>query len=110
MHQPFDSISLDATSDACILTLLICEEWNDTQLFATQERINACLQWIESGELYLAHPGARGRECVIDLRSIYQPDQATFRFLEQAQTVLEDAGYGLRHGPLGSAYVEVDTR
>lgn len=108
ISQPFDSISLDATGEACVLTCVAYEVWDEARLFATQERMNACLQFIESGDIYLAHPGARGHEFVIDLRSIYRPDAATFRFLEQAQAILEEAGHGLRYGPLGSAYVDDD--
>lgn len=109
IHLPFDCISLDAGSDACVLTWVAYEVWDEAQLFATQERMNACLRCIESGDIYLTHPGAQGHEFVIDLRSIFRPDAATFQFLEQAQTILEEAGHGLRYGPLGSSYVEVDS-
>lgn len=106
--QAFDSISLDDGSDACVLTLLAYQVWDQPQLLLLQERINLCLQAIESGDITLAHPGSRGREFIIDLRTIYAPDAATFAFLTQAQTILEEAGHLLRFGPLGSSYVEPD--
>ena len=106
--QAFDSISLDNCSDACVLTLLAYQVWDQPQLLLLQERINLCLQAIESGDITLAHPGSGGREFIIDLRTIYAPDAATFAFITQAQTILEETGHLLRFGPLGSRYVQPD--
>jgi len=106
--QPFDSISLDQDSEACVLTIVVYQIWDQQQRLLLQDRINVCLQMVESGELSIAHPGSGGREVIIDLRTIYEPDAATLAFLMQAQAILDDAGHFLRFGPLGSSYVPAD--
>ncbi|MDQ7969793.1 MAG: hypothetical protein REI95_09140 [Oxalicibacterium faecigallinarum] len=106
--QPFDSISLDEYTEACVLTLVAYAVWDASECLLLQERINRCLRAIESGEVFVEHPGSRGRDFIISVRSIYAPDQETLSFLTQARSILEDAGHFLRFGPLGSGYVIPD--
>lgn len=106
MQQGFDSVSINRDSGACVLTLLDHLPWDAQHLFDLQQRINLCLRTIESGELFLSHPAAAESEFTIELRCIYAPDSEAHAFLAQAREVLDDAGYQLRFGPLGSAYAD----
>lgn len=108
-QQGFDTISLDRMSGECVLTLIDHLPWDAQHLYDLQQRINLCLRAIESGELLLSHPEAVDGdfgEFVIQLRCIHEPDAEARAFLEQASKVLDEAGYRLRFGPLGSAYAD----
>lgn len=102
-----DTVSLDRESGECRLTIVEYRPLDDILLSALQERINACLQFIESGEIYLSYPQSRDRDFVIDIRCIYAPADAAQNFFHRAQQLLDDAGYTLRVGPLGSTYADV---
>jgi hypothetical protein len=102
----FDTISLDHASGLCTMTVVDHLPWDAQHLLDLQARINDCLQYVESGEIYLSHPATRDRAFTIDLRFIYLPDQPACAFLAHAGRILEDAGYTLRFGPLGSCYAD----
>jgi hypothetical protein len=102
-----DTVSLDLASGECKLTIFEYMPWDRALLSALQSRINECLQFIESGEIYTSYPQAQDRDFVIDIRCIYAPDQGAQNFLNTAQQVLDEAGYALRFGPLGSTYADV---
>lgn len=106
-QQGFDTISLDRASGACVLTLTDHLPWDEQHLYDLQQRINLCLQAIESGELFRTHPAAAGGDFVIVLRCIHEPDAQAHAFLEQASEILDEAGYCLLFGPLGSTYGDI---
>lgn len=99
-----DTVSLDLDSGQCKLSIFEHMPWDRALLSELQGKINECLQFIESGEIYTSYPQARGRDFVIDIRCIYAPDQGAQNFLLTAQQLLDEAGYLLRFGPLGSTY------
>lgn len=104
---PADTVSLDRVSGACKLTIVEYRPLDDIVLSALQDRINACLQFIESGEICLSYPQSRDRDFVIDIRCIYVPGAAAQDFFSRAQQLLDDAGYALLFGPLGVTYADV---
>lgn len=104
-----DTVSIDPLSGECKLTIFEYMPWNDSLLSELQNRINACLQFVESGEIYLAYPQTQNRDFVIDIRCIYAPDRQAQDFLVTAQQALDEAGYLLRYAPLGSSYAD-DTK
>jgi hypothetical protein len=101
-----DTVSLDLESGECKLTIFEYMPWDRALLSELQSKINECLQFIESGEIYTSYPQAQGRDFVIDIRCIYAPDQGAQNFLSTAQQLLDEAGYLLRFGPLGSTYAD----
>jgi hypothetical protein len=101
-----DAVSLDLASGECKLTIFEYLPWDRAHLGTLQDKINECLQFMESGEIYTSYPQAQGRDFVIDIRSIYAPDEGALHFLTTAQQVLDEAGYLLRFGPLGSSYAD----
>ncbi|HEV7856342.1 MAG TPA: DUF6572 domain-containing protein [Herminiimonas sp.] len=104
-----DAVSLDLASGECKLTIFEYLPWDRAHLGALQGKINDCLQFIESGEIYASYPQSQERDFVIDVRSIYAPDDGAQNFLSTAQQVLDEAGYLLRFGPLGSTYAEAES-
>lgn len=99
-----DLVSVDAESGALLLSIIDCLEWDEAHLFALQQRLNDCLAFIESGEIFAAYPGAAERDFMIDLVFTYRPTPEVSDFLAQAEAVIESAGYLFRYGPASSGY------
>lgn len=108
--NPADMVSLDRELGLCNLIIVAHDPWAEAQLLDLEGRINACLQWVESGEIYLAYPAAQSCEFVINLQFVYAPNEETQQFLAEAQNVLDDAGYALFFGPLGNEYASDEVK
>ena len=63
-----DAIGIDKVSGAVHLTIADALEWDADHLRLLQEKLNAYLAFVESGELYSAYPSAAERPVVLDLR------------------------------------------
>lgn len=103
-----DFIGIDPVSGAVCLTIADALEWNADHLRLLQDKLNAYLAFVESGELYSVYPSAAGRPVVVDLRLRRRPDAEATLFLEQAQALIGSAGFELRYGPSDSGYVHDD--
>ncbi|MDR6469191.1 hypothetical protein J2777_002919 [Paraburkholderia graminis] len=66
-------------------------------LWLLQEKINAYLRFIESGELYQNYPDARDAKCEIELVAKYPLSVGGVRFFEQARSVVQAAGFELSY-------------
>ena len=110
IEQPhaIDRLAVDPVSATCTLTIIDHLAWDEphvqAHLQALQAKINRCLQFIQSGEIFIADPDAADCELVIVVRAIHAPTMAAEQFIEAARSVLEDAGIGLSILPFGSAY------
>lgn len=105
VEQPVDLVTLDQASGVVHLKILDHQPWSESHLAELQDRINRCLQWVESGQFFLQYPQASGCDFVIDLQCIYAPDESALIFLREASQVLDEAGYLFGWQPLGSSYV-----
>ncbi|CAL62518.1 Hypothetical protein HEAR2387 [Herminiimonas arsenicoxydans] len=103
---PADMVSLDREFGLCNLIIVDHAPWDEVHLLSLEARLNACLQWVESGEIYLVHPAAQACEFVFNLQFIYAPDAQACAFLNSARDILDEAGYSLYFGPLGSSYAD----
>lgn len=99
-----DSIVIDQAFGICTLNIIDPLSWDVDHLEDVQSKINNSLQFIESGEIYIAYPDSRGLDFAIHVQFIYEPDVQAKQFLAEAQSVLEDAAYALTFGPLGTDY------
>jgi hypothetical protein len=90
-----DIISIDKEENA-VLTISDHLEWDEANehLLILQAKINSYLGAIESGELYLKYPNAKGKNICIRVVALYEPNVDGFKFLESVKEVLIDAGYG----------------
>ncbi len=106
-----DSIIIDREFGICTLNIIDPLPWTDDEdhLAGLQSTINNSLQYIESSEIYIAYPASRGMDLAIHVQFIYEPNEGAQQFLAEAQNVLDDVGYALTFGPLGSAYANVAT-
>ena len=94
-----DTIDIIGTTSEgkVILTISDHHPWHETWHFQLlQDKINAYLQFIESGQIFDDYPNATGRELIIETVLKYQPTIEATLFLDKAKEVIEDAGFGFQ--------------
>lgn len=69
------------------------EAWH---LQLLQDKINAYLQFIESGQIINDYPAAAGKEIIIEAALKYEPTDEATSFLEKAKKVITSAGIGFQ--------------
>jgi hypothetical protein len=78
-----------------ILTISDHHSWDETwHLQLLQDKINAYLRFIESGQILEDYPNAEGKEVVIETVMKYQPTSEATSFLEKANEIIKSAGFG----------------
>jgi len=100
-----DALGVDPASGTLQLTLEAPQPWNWDQLVALQDRINACLAFVQSGDVFLASPEALDLDIQIDLVMTYRPTDEVMGFLQQAEAIIEDAGFLFGFGPPAGGYM-----
>ena len=94
-----DFVALDTKTNEALLVITDHLEWTDDDkwskehMFLLQEKVNAYLGFIESGDIYQRCPEARGRAIVIRVVSKYPLSEEARRFCEKIRSFLADAGY-----------------
>lgn len=82
-----------APQGTVVLTISDHYSWDETwHLELLQDKINAYLQFIESGQIFEDYPNAVGRTIVIEAVMKYQPSFEAILFLEKAEKIIEGAG------------------
>lgn len=80
-----------------VLTISDHHSWEETwHLQLLQDKINAYLQFIESGQIFEDYPNASGRELIIETVMKYEPTLDATSFLEKAKEVVTGAGIGFQ--------------
>jgi hypothetical protein len=98
-----DFISIDRNDN---LVLTVCDhlEWDDEleHLFALQEKLNAYLSFIESGEIYERYPHDRAKNIVINVVCLHEINETSMALFREFQQVVQGAGFKLtiEHTPL----------
>jgi len=73
------------------------DSWDETwHLQLLQDKINAYLQFIESGQLLDDYPTAVGRELIIETVMKFEANEEGTSFLEKAKEVVTKAGIGFQ--------------
>jgi hypothetical protein len=95
-----DIASLDREANVVCLTVSDHLPWAASldHQFILQEKLNAYLRFIESGELIEKFPDYEGLPVLIDVRFLHAPDEAALLFLGKAQTAIEKAGFSFSYG------------
>ena len=94
-----DAVGVEKTTGDIVLTIADYLDWESSEarhLQMLQEKLNAYLRFIESGELLEFYPDAAGRRPVISLVGRCEPSAAALRFLAAARQSVEAAGFGFR--------------
>jgi hypothetical protein len=94
-----DFVGIDKASGDLWLTISDHLPWDENEgnhLILLQDKLNAYLRFIESGEVIEKFPGAEGRKIVIDLVGKFPLSQLATSFFERARAATEEAGFRLQ--------------
>ena len=93
-----DLATIDKASGDLWLTISDHLSWEneDNHLFLLQNKLNAYLRFIESGEVFKKVPDAKGRSVVINLVGKFPLSQKANSFFEKARAAIEDSGFRLQ--------------
>ena len=92
-----DVIGIDKNENA-VLTISDHLEWDsdNEHLMILQNKINAYLEAIENGSLYIDYPKAIDRKIIINIIAKYEPSEDGKIFLDRISALLSEAGYGFK--------------
>jgi calcineurin-like phosphoesterase len=94
-----DFATIDKDSGDLWLTISDHLGWDENEgnhLFLLQNKLNAYLRAIESGEILSKVPEAQGRNIVINLVGKVPLSQKADSYFRKAQTLIEEAGFRLQ--------------
>jgi hypothetical protein len=96
-----DAIGIENDSGKVVLTVSDHLEWDDDHIVLLEQKLNAYIAFIESGELLAAYPDAVDRQPVIDVVCKYAPSKRAEDFFSYVRSILEGVGIGVRYRLLG---------
>lgn len=93
-----DFVSVDPQTDDVVLTVSDHLDWRDeaAHLVALEEKLNAYMAFVESGELIERYPYARDRRVRIEIVTEHELSQGARTYIGRAGSVLRAAGVDLR--------------
>jgi hypothetical protein len=94
-----DFVTVDHSSGDVWLTISDHLSWDTDEgrhLLLLQEKLNAYLRFIETGELIAKIPEAVGRSIVINLVGKFSPTEKGALFLESSKAAIAEAGVKLQ--------------
>ena len=93
IESQIDFISMDENSGTVILTVSDHLEWGENEhLNLLQEKINAYLRFIESGEIFESYPNANNKKFKIEVKMKHTPDLEAQKFLFKCTDSVLSAG------------------
>ena len=93
-----DLVGVDNRSGTVVLTISDHLEWDAGEhVLRLQDKLNAYLRFIESGELVQRYPDAKGRTPQIVVVFKHAPDPLGEAFLSRASALVSDAGSRLTY-------------
>lgn len=101
-----DAVGTDKETGEVRLSIFDHLPWDTEHLRLLQDKINVYLGSIESGEIYVSYPNAKGRPLVIDVFTKFRPTEHAARFLKQAEAVTANYGASLRQAPTTGGYAD----
>ena len=105
--QIIDFISIDKTSDECVLTISDHLEWGieNDHFLLLQEKLNKYLAFIESGEIFESYPKSKDKKIRIDLVSKYKPENS--ELIDKIKSEIQNAGFGFRVDILNQDNIQI---
>jgi hypothetical protein len=96
--QVVDAVGVENSTGRVVLTISDHLDWQaeGEHVLALQEKIDAYLEFIQSGQLLESYPEAQGRQFVISIMAKHPLSSAGQLFLEAATNVVREAGFELR--------------
>lgn len=86
---------INEENNKIVLTISDHLKWNEDKehIFLLQEKINAYLMAIESGQVNKSYPSSIGKKIVVSVALKYAPDEIGISFLSNVKEVLLNSGY-----------------
>lgn len=100
-----DFVDIDCESGDVRLTISDHLPWDHDKgehLLLLQDKLNAYLRFIESGEMTKKFPETKGRRVVINLVCKHPLSEKASLFFKKASSAISAAGFALRFKLLGS--------
>lgn len=98
-----DFVATQNDGGEVVLTIADGWDWSDPDqhLMALQEKVNAYVEFVESGQLHEVYPRAKGSDVIIDVVHRVALSHAGLEFLQAAKAVVAAASISLkwRHVP-----------
>ena len=90
-----DLISHNKEAGYVALTIVDHLEWDEEnkKLLLLQNKINAYLRFIESGEIEEEYPLSKGQNIHIQLNCMHEPNQDGLKFLDLINPIINAAGF-----------------
>ncbi|MEB0059971.1 MULTISPECIES: DUF6572 domain-containing protein [unclassified Variovorax] len=101
-----DAVGTDTGTNEVHLSIFDHLPWSTYHLRLLQDKINAYLGYIESGEIYASYPTARGRTLVIDVFAKFRPSEDALVFFARAEALAAEYGASLRYLHSGKGYAD----
>jgi len=94
-----DFVGVDERTGEVILTISDHLDWKDSQehLLVLQEKLNAYLAFVESGELLESYSDAKERAVGIEVIFKFRPDGLALQFLARAKEFIQSAGFSFTY-------------
>lgn len=91
-----DFVSIAPSNNKVMLSISDHLEWDEENehIIILQDKINAYISFIESGDVYEKYPQSEGKSFAIELVLKYKPNEEGYNFLNHVKEILEEAGYG----------------
>ena len=101
-----DAIGIDTVSGDVVLNISDHLDWGEeaSHLKALEEKVNAYLGYLESGQLIEDMPEAKGRRPMISIYHQFVPTETAKQLLERLQCALDSHGIGFTFGALPAGY------
>jgi hypothetical protein len=94
-----DFVNIEKASGDVLLTISDHLDWDETErqhLILLQGKLNTCLRFVESGELYQRYPETSERPIVIQIVSKFPMSEKARIFFDTASSEIHKAGFKLR--------------
>ena len=97
--KTIDFISLDGKLNTALLVISDHLDWSNSleHQYVLEEKLNAYLAFVESGEIFERFPKALGKGIEMQIVFLHEPDAPGFRFLTKAQAIIETAGFSFSY-------------
>jgi hypothetical protein len=101
-----DAIGIHRVSGDVVLNISDHLDWSDeaSHLKALEDKVNAYLSYLESGQLIEDMPEANGRRPTIAVYQQFAPTDAAQQVLERLQSALDAHGIGFTFDALPAGY------
>jgi len=90
-----DLISHNEEEGYVALTIVDHLEWDEEneKLLKLQDKINAYLSFVESGQIEKEYPLSKGKNIHIQLNCMHEPNEDGLRFLDLIDPIITGAGF-----------------